>query len=224
MNVPDPVLDGVGITLVGSFNPKILQPMWFQAEGLVTKTDAENAEIEVIHPAIAAISIGPFRLRAVDEKFTAATDDAAAFPPLRDLVVGIFQLLRHTPARALGINRQMHFRATEDLSWDHVARTLEHAVPWSRALPGAEPFSMTLHGKRDSSIEGRLAVRFERSNRQENGIYVGTNDHYDVTPVNSAEGLEKIVELVRSDFLTSIDRSLDTAKNLVEVACSLKVN
>ncbi len=53
MSLPlETTMDTVSIVLVGSFNPAIFQPMWFAANELIGRADAENAEVAVVHPDI----------------------------------------------------------------------------------------------------------------------------------------------------------------------------
>jgi len=219
MPIPHPVADTTTIVLLGSFNPKIFQPVWLGTEGLVSKTEAERAEIQVIHPEVAVLSVGPFSLQVLGERFVAETDQPAYFVPLRDLVVGIFRLLRHTPARALGINRQMHFKVAEDLSWEGLGAAIMESIPWAEALQGSQSVGLDLRGSRAKSENGYVQVRLEPSNIEKDGIFVRVNDHYETSGENSQLGLQAITEIIEAEFTGSIERSLHTAKRLLEVAC-----
>jgi hypothetical protein len=219
MPSPSPTLDGVALVLLGSFNPKIFQPMWFAAEGLVSKTEAESAEVEVIHPEVALVTIGPFTLQVVGDRFMAQTDQLPYFSPLRDLVVGVFTLLRHTPARAVGINRQMHFKANDRFSWDGLNKSLTATVAWGDALSNATQVGLDLRGTRDHAVNGAVSVRIEPSIVEEGGIFIRVNDHYELAQENSQAGLAEITDLIDSEFDSSTARALNTAQRLLEVAC-----
>jgi hypothetical protein len=56
MNPPKPEIEGVGIVLVGSFNPRIFQPAWFAAENLIREEEEQAAKIELIHRQVAIFS------------------------------------------------------------------------------------------------------------------------------------------------------------------------
>jgi len=103
---PQLVLEALGIVHRGNFNPAIFQPSWFAAQNLIRPQEAEAAEIEIIHPKVAAFTAGWLRLHVVEDRFHASTTQVAYFETLRDLVLGVFGILSHIPLKALGINRE----------------------------------------------------------------------------------------------------------------------
>ena len=58
MGTPPIALEGASIVFIGSFNPAIFHPSWYVAEGLWSKTELENAEVDVIAADIMLISHG----------------------------------------------------------------------------------------------------------------------------------------------------------------------
>jgi hypothetical protein len=219
LRIQEPVNDSVSVVLVGSFNPRIFHPAWFAAENLIAKADADTAEVALMHPAAAAISLGPFELRVFSERFVATSAEALHYLPLRDLIVGTFTILRHTPVRAVGINREMHFRVNGDVSWSTMQKALGRSTPWSDALRAAQTVGIDLRGLRENDLAGHLAVRLEPSAIEEDGVLVRVNDHYAVEDSEPHKGLRQAVETVEREFATSISRSLQTAKDLLEVTC-----
>jgi len=93
--------DLVSIVLVGNFNPAIFQPTWLASKGLIRESEATSASIEVIHPEIAQFRAGWLHLAVTTTKFVASTSDPAHRAPLRDLVMGIFELLDQTPTSCI---------------------------------------------------------------------------------------------------------------------------
>ena len=106
----EPESDEAGIVIVGSFNPRIFQPFWLAKQNLISDEAAENAKITIIHPDITAFEIEPvFSLRVERERFIMQRK-VAPLILLSDLAGRIFgDLLPHTPLRAIGINRLVHF-------------------------------------------------------------------------------------------------------------------
>jgi hypothetical protein len=102
MTQPAIALEGVSIVLLGSFNPQIFQPAWFAAEELLRKEEAEAAEVAIIHRDIVSFSTSWMQLQVQLDRFMVSTADSAFYEPLRDLVLGTFQLLRHTPVQKMG--------------------------------------------------------------------------------------------------------------------------
>ena len=99
-----PEIQGMSIVLVGSFNPKIFHPAWFAAQKLIREKEAEEANIEVVTPAVAKFSLDWMRLQVIQEQFVVETTQEPYYEILRDLVVGAFSFLNHTPVTMLGIN------------------------------------------------------------------------------------------------------------------------
>lgn len=46
----EPEISGVGIVLLGAFNPMILTPAWFAMHGILPKAAAENATLKSANP------------------------------------------------------------------------------------------------------------------------------------------------------------------------------
>jgi hypothetical protein len=110
-------IDSASIIILGSFNPAIFHPTWFKANGLIKPEEAESAKLEVTHPIISNFSVEWFRLQVEPGKFDVQTNDEAHFELLSDLVTGTFSLLEHTPVRAMGMNRMMHFKMDSKEAW-----------------------------------------------------------------------------------------------------------
>jgi len=116
-----PEISGASIILLGSFNPSIFQPMWFAAHNLISKQEGESAGTRVVHAQVSSFSVGDWlELQVTEERFAASTLQEPSFEPLCDLVLGTFQLLRHTPIQKMGLNREFHFRMSSEKEWNKV--------------------------------------------------------------------------------------------------------
>ncbi len=102
-----PKIQGHTIVLLGNFNPKIFQPIWFSTEELLQKQEAEKANIEIIHPDVTIFSLDWLRVTVTPERFSAETTQESYYEAVRDLIIGTFSLLRHTPITKMGINIDM---------------------------------------------------------------------------------------------------------------------
>lgn len=152
-------IEGVGIVLVGSFNPKIFQPAWFAAENLIRKEEAQAANIELIHPQVARFSLDWLQLQVTEEQFSATTTQSSFYEPLRDLVLGTFRLLRHTPVRMMGLNRDSHFRMPTEEAWHAFGHRLTPKEPWAGVLKEPGMRSLTMEGLRPDGFQGYIRVR-----------------------------------------------------------------
>lgn len=124
-----PEIDGASIVILGSFNPGIFHPLWFKTNELVRPQEADNANLKVIVPDVAEFSVDWFSLNVLRNHFQVRTTDSAHFGPIRDLVLGSFHILEHTPVRAIGLNRDMHFKMESEEKWHgfgHLIAPKEH--------------------------------------------------------------------------------------------------
>ena len=126
----EPEISSVSVILLGDFNPAIFTPAWFALHGLLPKGAADSADLNVAHPQTTSFSADWLQLNVLVDQFSAETRQA---PHIRlcDLVVRVFkEHLFHTPLRALGINRQVHFRVRSQSARDRIGRTLAPVDVW----------------------------------------------------------------------------------------------
>lgn len=178
--MPQPSLEiqGSSIVLLGNFNPAIFQPAWFAAHELLSKAEAEAAEIEIIHAEIVQLRAGWLDLNVTHDRFQASTSEAPTPALLRDLVAGTFEILSSTPLRAMGLNRDAHFRMSTEHEWHDFGHRLAPPEHWVNLLVDPGLLSLTMQGVRTDDFPGYVRVLVQPSARLANGVYVGVNDHY----------------------------------------------
>src|SRR3954467_6321102 len=99
-----PELREASIVALGKFNPAIFQPHWYAVSKLIRPEEAEKAKIEVIHNELTVFSTEWFKVEITQERFAISTPDPTKNLPLRDLAMGTFKILEHTPINAFGFN------------------------------------------------------------------------------------------------------------------------
>ncbi len=62
------------VVIVGNFNTTIFQPSWFAANGIIAPSDAEDAQIELIHDQLTSFKLEWLSLRVESERFIAETN------------------------------------------------------------------------------------------------------------------------------------------------------
>ena len=125
----DPEISGVGIVVLGSFNPAIFTPAWFALHGLLPKSVADSADLKVAHQQITEFVYDWLHLQVMTGRFSVDTRQAPHTRP-GDLVVRIFgEHLSHTPLSAFGINRRVHFRVRNAADRDRLGRLLAPTEP-----------------------------------------------------------------------------------------------
>ena len=212
----EPEISGVAVVLLGSFNPAIFTPAWFGLQGLLPKATVESAELGVAHSSVTEFTAEWLRLGVRPDRFSAETSQA---PLIRacDLVVRTFrELLPHTPLKALGINREVHFRVPGAAERDRIGRKLAPTAPWGDWGRLIEPdgahggmISLTMRqnrvGGRPSGDQINVTVEPSASLGFA-GVYVRVNDHY-AAGENGEGGGGGLIERLEREFEQSARRS-----------------
>ena len=214
----EPEIGGVAVVLLGSFNPSIFTPAWFVRRGLLSDRMEEEAKLHVAHPEITVFDADWLHLEVRSDRLSAET---VQDPHVRvcDLLVRTFgEHLQHTPVRAFGVNRNVHFRVRDLGVRDRIGRTLAPTNAWGawgKCLePGGEhggmtSLTMTQVNPEGRSKGGRLNVTVEPSRRVGNGrdgIFVTVNDHFVVSDSRN-DSSAGVVELLVEHFEESRSRS-----------------
>jgi hypothetical protein len=218
MPVPKCESEGASIVLLGSFNPGIFQPAWFGAHGLIRAEEVESATINVIHPEVCAFATGWFSIQVLRDRFVAQASDAGHYLPLCDLVLGVFQLLEHTPFDKMGLNRFLHFRMPSEEQWHAVGDLLAPKEPWRGILKKPGLRSLYIQDAPEEIASGGANVkavpfiRVEPSLTVLPGVFVEVNKHHEATGTNAARAL---TEILRSTWKASLDRAERIAEHIL---------
>jgi hypothetical protein len=192
--MPEPEISSGSIVLVGSFNPAIFQPEWFLRQNLLSKGEVESAEIKIVHPQICQFETERFFVQVSHDRFTVISKTSTNSEPLRDLVMGTFFVLEHTPVNALGLNSQMHFQMESVTAWHRLGDKLAPKEAWAEILPGRPGMlSLSIITDRETPAGSKVHVKVEPSVRLKHGVYFETNEHY----IANEGGLKSLMEIVR---------------------------
>jgi hypothetical protein len=209
-------IEGHTIVFVGSFNPAIFQPAWFSNQGLIRQQEAEEANIDIIRREVVSYTIDKFRLEVLPERFLLGTTQPSFYEPLRDLAIGTFRILMHTPIAQMGINRDCHYKTENEESWHAIGDKLAPKPLWHNVLEQPGLRGLTMQGKRPDQYKGFINVRVEPSTRISPGILVNINDHYELDTKEKVEGADKIIAMLEQSWASSIQRSVTIAEKVVE--------
>ena len=225
----DPEISGASIVLLGNFNPAIFTPAWFALHGILPKSVADNAELQVAHPQILSFSTERLNLEVTPDRFLAGTQSAPNIQ-VQDLVMRVFgEHLPHTPIRAVGINRDVHFRAASPAARDRVGKVLAPTAPWGKIgeklqLDGDQGgmLSLTMQQSRPAGRppDDQINVTVEPSVRIDDrrlGIYVRVNDHYALDE-SAAGGPAERLGFLADGFDLSIKRADEIVDHVMSLA------
>jgi hypothetical protein len=202
-------LEGASIVLLGDLNPAIFHPGWFAANNLLRKSEADDATIQVVTRELTAFNTSWLRLAVLPDRFTASCIGADGHELLRDLVVGTFTLLAHTPIRRFGFNRDQHFAAPDR---DYIMRLGHKLAPkdvWPASLQLPLLFSMTMKATRADKASGNVHVQIAPSRNLPLGIFVQVNEDREVSSA------AQVVDAVKNEFIEAMTFAGKVAQELV---------
>jgi hypothetical protein len=211
--------DAVSVVLLGSFNPRIFQPSWFVAQGLLAPEMAQDAAVELINNDFCAFETSWCRIEVLSDRWMIRSLSAPIMEPLRDLVEGTFKILSHTPVRAIGINSHGHFAMTENQYF-----AIGHALApkekfWSPIMEQPETLGVVVQGSRPDKNEGRVVVRVEPSTAVSYGIYIDINDEFRAP--EDAEGTLFCLKVLLNEWDATRQRSSDIRDHILREGSGL---
>lgn len=225
--MPIPVKQTLSVVFIGSFNPRIFHPAWFEREGLVSEEE-EAASLSdskrngpLVTPDLSRCQIGDeISMECLTDRLTINAATTLGEERLRTLAAAVLTKLPHTPITAVGINHSQVFDARDEVEWHRIGDLL---VPkdevWSKVMvgrpglalvrvedfrPGPPPIRVwsTVEPVRESHPPFRFAIH--------------TNWHTDI-PTNPTEGAnpaELAEEFVSSQWEPALDFGRNLAKTL----------
>lgn len=214
------VLDAASVVLVGSFNPKIFHPIWFEKQGLLPQVEVSDASIEVISNEFSVFELKWARIEVANERFSIRTTDTSKFGPLCDLAASTFRILEHTPISQMGLNHDIQFEFDDRRPWDNVGHSLAPKELWLPLVQEPGMKSVSMQTKRDDSHDGCFNIIVRPVLNQPLPVRrwlveVAFNDHIVVDDSSSSRNACDILE---SDWEKSIQRSERIATQIVTTA------
>jgi hypothetical protein len=181
---------GNALVFRGSFNPRILQPAWLAAQGLIREAESENAAIQIVHEQVVAFGLDWMNLEVRHDQLTVNSTPTSETPEqIRDLALGVIEILEHTPIHGVGLQFFGHYGLTDQAARDELQRKLVPQAPFEELLSGIGMRTLTMFGRREEGDEGLngVSVTVEPSATVEpNGVYVGVFDQYDFADPDDA--------------------------------------
>ncbi len=198
------------IVILGSFNPSIFQPRWMAKEGLIPNSEGESAQIDVLQQEFSGINFGTYQLVVTLDRFQLSTQHVPFYPVIRDLAIGIFRLLRHTPLTKLGINSEEHYQLKDSAEWHrfgHLVAPKEGIWDTLLLQPGMR--SLTIEGLRPGDSGNgvaRLTVA-PVGDESMHTVAIGLNDEFQAQPAAREP-------LVADDIVTLLETNWELSEQL----------
>jgi hypothetical protein len=177
---------------VGDFNPAIFSPDWLERNGLIGKDDADSVregsqgKSLLVSHQVTTFETKWFALQVLENQFTLTSKDALS-PAFKDLAVGIFQLVPHTPIKAVGLNFMGHFKLASEDAYHRVGDVLAPKDIWKALYPDESSGLADLTIRVQRSKRGELLktkdekrISIQPSSKLKFGAFLSYNDHHDV--------------------------------------------
>jgi hypothetical protein len=215
---------GLRIILTGSFNPRILQPAWLAAQKLIRDAESENADIKIVHEEVVAFGLDWVTLQVEHDQLTISSTPKSETPEqVRDLAVGVVEILDHTPIYHVGIDFFGHFALEDQAQRDKLGWSLVPPEPFAGHLDGAGMRSLKMAGRRFGDVDdgdGGLVVRVEPSyNIAPNGVFISVLDQYRVANEDEANvGAGPAISCLKDRWAESLKRADAIVDDLLSAA------
>lgn len=171
--------EGTSIVVAGRFNPLIFSPAWLRLHNLVGAREAEEATVQFIVPPAAVFSTEWLNVDVREDRMQLATSMTKELDRLRDVAIGILEVLKETPIFALGINRDIHWRVPSAEQYHRFGDLLAPKEFWDRELTLSGTAHLTVQGVRPDLWAGFIRVMIQPSMVvQPQGVYAQFNDHF----------------------------------------------
>jgi hypothetical protein len=211
-------LSGASVVLVGSFNPAIFQPEWFARNGLLPQGEVDSAEMQVIHPQLCQFETERFTFQITTDRFTGMTKPNTIADPLRDLILGTFFVLEHTPVTAMGMNRMLHFAFPNEEAWHRLGDKLAPKAPWKGILEGRPGMrNLEIITFRETPKGSSVMVKIQPSVLVPLGVYFEVNDH---NLASEGTGLKSLMEILRGEWESSQKKGDEIARHILDWAAA----
>ena len=197
--------NGISIVVVGAMNPAIFQPFWFASNNLIRDEDAENAKVDIVHSQATVFACDWFSLNVTTDRFGIESRDSAKLYELRDLVLGTFAILEHTPIGAFGLNSLQHFEITTEEVWHAIGDHFAPKTSWTELFdrePRLGMRALVIEGNKSETLADRIQIRIEPSKTAlPYGLHVNINQHYRfASPENGPGNVDQMVDALNTQW------------------------
>jgi len=211
-------IQAVSIVLRGEFRPTIFHPSWLASYDLIRRQEADAATIELIHPNAAVFKLDWLDFRVTEDTFLVSTTQEPYYEALRDLVLGVLDILSYTPVNLMGINRDFHYRAPSLDVWHSIGHRLAPKHDWEDVLEQPGIRTMTMEGVRPDKLAGYIHAKVEPSPLIQPGIYIQVNDHFDFRSSKASTiGASDAIRVLTEQWSDSLPRGLTIAKKVASL-------
>jgi len=164
------------LLLEGHLNPWIFMPAWFAREGIVRDEEASKASATLTtSPSVLAFRTDDFSFLATAESVEIYSSNEGLEPILRDLLLNMFTLLRHTPLSTLTVSRSVHLAGESGPAFDVVTPywpALLPIAPFEQVLSEPSVAGISVEGVSSDIADCEIALSLQPSQRSDASLFI----------------------------------------------------
>jgi hypothetical protein len=201
----------------GSFNPKIVEPLWLAKYGLVPEEEVEAAGRQLLDGDLSHITFPWVDLIVLQDRLQLESgEEMISEAQLLDLAVGLLRLLPHTPVKAVSIQHRIVVVARSETEWHEVGHRLAPKELWKGVLESPGMFDFAMQGTRSDELEGAWKVRVQPVTDPEFGVWINVNDEVLLPDPDEPEPGSRTADLLKEMWPAAEQRTLEIRTALYE--------
>jgi hypothetical protein len=191
----------------------MFHPGWFSSFDLIRHEELKDCKIGIIHPDVTEFRFDWIRIHVEQQIFQAIVFNNAYFEQLRDFVIGTISVLEEIEITALGLNRELHFRASSRERYDAFGDMIAPKTIWEKQGEGKYGLLEMIMEYKQESHQGYIKARIAPSVKlkPDFGIQFDFNNHYDIEDKDS----KKYLEIIQDNWQKDSKRTLQLAEGLL---------
>lgn len=210
--------DNPSIVVVGGFDPRLLLPAWFRAQGLLGEEEAASANLRFALPDVSDWATDTVSLQVTRERLVVQGLVESAGETTRDLVLGVLQLLDQTVTTAIGVNRTMHIDVGGEDNWHKVGHFLAPKDVWRKFMtskPGLTHLQIE-DATRSDGLPGKLRVTVQPSVKYKNAVFFLVNN--EIVNADNSPGTDFFKTTIQNHWARLNKESRVLAEHTLNVA------
>ncbi len=204
------------IVLVGNFNPHIFQPQWFVLQKLLGQKEGDSAKIEIVHPDITIFNLDWLRLEVGRDRLVAMSRFDQYNEVIKDLIIGAFTILSHTPLKMLGINYTFISDVKDEAVWHAIGDKLAPKDIWRKFMekPGLRSLTLEDIWSDKEGYKNKVSITVGPG-KEKLSFRTHINDHYELKDIdeNSLNSVG-IVNILKDEWSNSQKKVLGIKEKL----------
>jgi hypothetical protein len=206
------------IVLLGEFNPQIFQPQWFTFQKLLGETEGNSAKVEIIHSDVAIFHLDWLRFEVTRNRLVATTSFDQYYEVLRDLIIGAFTNLSHTPLKAVGINNSFSYIFSEEKVWHAIGHKLAPKDIWNKVLDNPGLRVLTIQGSSNikDTYKNLISISIKPPTvNLELNLFI--NNHYEIIPEKTSySGSSEIIKIIKEEWNNAQEKAINIRDSFFE--------